>query len=215
MGCCITRNRIIYDFPYEEIDEFNKLKTEINQILNNKDKINHTDNNELLELINKISIKIATCQEVIENLKIKRRTNPQLINETIEGVNTNIKELKEYNYFLNNKVKENKNEINVKIIKEEINIKETKDIKNGQNLKTKNNVSLNPIKPIYYKKCIEKNKNCRSYNKIIKPRKRYLTDSNCNFNDSSKFNKNENLYDNNLTSVYNEENNVKIQKKIN
>ena len=224
MGCCVTHIGIINEFPYEDIDEFNKLKNEINYILNNKENINHSDNKELLELINKISIKIAKCQEVLENLKTKRRINPEIINEIIQGIKTNIKELKEYNIFLNNQIKINKNVIQIKeILEEEIKPKKIvngktkliiKDISiNNNKLKYKNNLNLNQIKPIYYKKFVRRNKN--KFNKTISPmnsnRQYLLTDFNCFNNlDNGKFNKTVNLYDKNMVSMYDDENKINI-----
>jgi len=224
MGCCVTHVGIINEFPYEDIDEFNKLKNEINYILNNKENINHSDNKELLELINKISIKIAKCQEVLENLKTKRRINPEIINEIIQGIKTNIKELKEYNIFLNNQIKINKNVIQLKeILEEEIKPKEIVNGKtkliikdksiNNNKLKYKNNLNLNQIKPIYYKKFVRRNKN--NINKTISPmnsNKQYLlTDFNC-FNNlnNSIFHKTVNLYDKNMISIYDDENKINI-----
>lgn len=175
MGCCASHNAIINDIPFEEIDDFNKLKIDINQILNNKDNIDQTNNNILLNLINNISIKIVKCEEVIETLKYKNKINPKIINELIDGVKINIKELKEYNIYLNNQVKKNKAEIHQidgineiirqnNTIKEEVNI--NKNINNGK-LKCKNN--LNEYQPIYFKK----------YAKKIKP-KEILSKSNDN-----------------------------------
>ena len=224
MGCCLTHIRIINEFPYEDIDGFNKLKNEINYILNNKENINHSDNKELLELINKISIKIAKCQEIIENLKTKRRINPEIINEIIQGIKTNVKELKEYNIFLNNQIKINKNVIKIKeILEEEIKPKEIVNGKtkliikdksiNNNKLKYKNNLNLNQIKPIYYKKFVRRNKN--NFNKTINPmnsNKQYLlTNFNC-FNNLNNgiFHKTVNLYDKNMISMYDYENKINI-----
>ena len=188
MGCCACRNGNLNEFPFEEIEEFNNLKKEILQILNNKDNINLSNNNELLELINKISIKIAKCEEVLESLKYKKKINPETINEIMQGIKNNISELKEYNLVLNNQIKKNKNEIQIKEnlkLKEKDNIKEiikeeplkestleTNYVFKNNNLNfinknhntTNNNIGLKSKKPIYYKKFIKKNKNSEIFN---------------------------------------------------
>ena len=188
MGCCACRNGNLNEFPFEEIEEFNNLKKEILLILNNKDNINLSNNNELLELINKISIKIAKCEEVLESLKYKKKINPETINEIMQGIKNNISELKEYNLVLNNQIKKNKNEIQ---IKENLKLKEKDNIKeiikeeplkestletnyafknnnlnfiNKNNNTTNNNLDLKSKKPIYYKKFIKKNKNSEIFN---------------------------------------------------
>ena len=188
MGCCACRNGNLNEFPFEEIEEFNNLKKEILLILNNKDNINLSNNNELLELINKISIKIAKCEEVLESLKYKKKINPETINEIMQGIKNNISELKEYNLVLNNQIKKNKNEIQ---IKENLKLKEKDNIKeiikeeplkestletnyafknnnlnfiNKNNNTTNNNLDLKSKKPIYYKKFIKKNKNNEIFN---------------------------------------------------
>ena len=79
MGCCVTRIGVLNEFPYQEIEEFNKLKIEIVQILNSKEDMNYEDNNQILELINKINIKIARAEELLDNFKIKKRNKSQTI----------------------------------------------------------------------------------------------------------------------------------------
>ena len=188
MGCCVTRIGILNEFPYEEIEDFNKLKIEIVQILNSKEDMNYEDNNQILELINKINIKIAKSEELLDNVKIKKRNKSQTIKELIQEVKTDIKDLEEYNKFLNSQIKKNKNEINLKstfkkekenkqieIITEEntLNNKDDDDIKDNNN-KLKSKKELNG-KPIYYKKTIIKSK----YSEIFKKNKKYTKTENC------------------------------------
>ena len=77
MGCCVSNDSGFNDIPFEEIEEYNKLKSEMNQILDNKDKINQTNNEELLETINKISILIARAEETIGKMKHLKKNKIQ------------------------------------------------------------------------------------------------------------------------------------------
>ena len=202
MGCCVTRIGVLNEFPYQEIEEFNKLKIEIVQILNSKEDMNYEDNNQILELINKINIKIARSEELLDNLKIKKRNKSQTIKELIQGIKTDIKDLEEYNKFLNSQIKKNKNEINLKttlkskqieIITEEntLNNKDDDDIKDN-NIKLKSKKELNG-KPIYYKKAIIKSK----YNEIFNKSKKYTKTENCS--NSIIYNRNKgNIINNNF-----------------
>ena len=90
MGCCVSNDAGFNDIPFEEIEEYNKLKMEMNQILENKDKINQTDNDELLEIINKISLQIARGEEAIGKLKPLKRIKAKFINEQIQEINNKI-----------------------------------------------------------------------------------------------------------------------------
>ena len=188
MGCCVTRIGVLNEFPFEEIEEFNRLKIEIVQILNNKEDINYEDNNQILELINRINIKIAKSEEIIDNLKNKKRLKPQTqtIREIIQGIKSNIKELEEYNKFLNFQIKKNKNDINIKstlkkdikqkqieIITEEntLNNKSDDNINNDNQLKSKKDLNT---KPIYYKKTIINSK----YSGIFNKNKKYIKTNN-------------------------------------
>lgn len=173
MGCCVTHIGVLNEFSFEEEEEFNKLKKEIVEILNKKDDISYDDNTKLLELINKINIKIAKCEEIIENLKFKRRIKPKIIREIIKEIKTNINELKDYNIFLNNQIKKNKNEMQQKeIIEKEIH---KKHVRINTDTNTLNNIKINNIilksqniinnKPIYFKKNIKRSKYSELFSK--------------------------------------------------
>ena len=220
MGCCVSHNGTINDIPFEEIDSFNKLKVDINQILNNKNNIDQTNNNILLNLINKISIKIVKCEEVIETLKYKKKINPKIINELIDGVKINIKELKEYNIYLNNQVKKNKAEINQteginEIIKQKENIKEeikiNKNINNGK-LKCKNNLNLNEYQPIYFKKYARRNKTKEIFSKSIDNNSKIYSKSHCiTYNNlNNNILKKTNVFDSNVITSYDDKNKINI-----
>ena len=186
MGCCVSNDPGFNDIPFEEIEEYNKLKMEMNQILENKDKINQTDNNELLEIINKISLQIARGEEAIGKLKPLKRIKAKFINEQIQEINNKINDLKEYSFTLNNQIKKNKNEIQLKEIINDVNLnndlpndentllrgnKKDMDINNNDELeKEKNETKFSNFDKIYFKKYIRRNKEVINLTKqLIRP----------------------------------------------
>ena len=109
MGCCVE-NDLIQELTIEEIEEYNKLNSDINQILSNKRNINLQNNEVLLKLINKISIKIANCEEIIAKIKSKR-FNSKIFGDTYRILINNINNLNRYSKFLNEKIVKNRREI--------------------------------------------------------------------------------------------------------
>ena len=179
MGCCGNLNKNHYEIPYEQIDEFNKLKKEIDGIIKNNENQYKKDSDKLLELLNKTSVKISQYEKELDNLKNKQNIDTNIKGNYIKGLNNDIKELKDYYLILDNLIKENNNENkNLKldingIQKEAINKEEislsNRDNKNNDNLKninTQNNVNLNEQNDlnlnnpenIYFKKYIRRNK---------------------------------------------------------
>jgi hypothetical protein len=222
MGCCVSNDGGFNDIPFEEIEEYNKLKMEMNQILDNKDKINQTDNDELLEIINKISLQIARSEEAIGKLKPLKRINAKFINEQIQEINSKINDLKEYSFTLNNQIKKNKNEIQLKenindenlsneLQKDENTLlrgnKKNMDINNNDELeKGKNDIKLNNFDKIYFKKYIRRNKRSDNFNKTTTQHK-YNNSHIISYNSLD----NDNYYNNNyLSTTINEKNKINI-----
>ena len=186
MGCCVSNDSGFNDIPFEEIEEYNKLKSEINQILDNKDKINQTNNEELLETINQISILIARGEEAIGKMKPLKRIKSNFINE-LQEINNKINDLKEYSITLNNQMKKNKNEIQLKEVINNENLnnelpkdentllrgnKKNMDINNNDELeKEKNDIKLSNFDKIYFKKYVRRNKRSDNFNKTTISRK--------------------------------------------
>ena len=186
MGCCVSNDSGFNDIPFEEIEEYNKLKSEMNQILDNKDKIDQTNNEELLETINKISILIARGEEAIGKMKPLKRIKSKFINE-LQEINNKINDLKEYSFSLNNQMKKNKNEIQLKEVISNENLnnelpkdentllrgnKKNMDINNNDELeKEKNDIKLSNFDKIYFKKYVRRNKRSDNFNKKTITRK--------------------------------------------
>lgn len=222
MGCCVSNDAGFNDIPFEEIEEYNKLKMEMNQILDNKDKINPTDNDELLEIINKISLQIARGDEAIGKLKPLKRINTKLINEQIQELNNKINDLKEYSFTLNNQIKKNKNEIQLKEAINDENLnnelpkdentllrgnKKNMDINNNEELEKGNNdTKFSNFDQIYFKKYIRRNKRSDKFNKTTFTHK-YNNSNIISYNSLD----NDNYYTNNhLSTTINEKNKINI-----
>ena len=220
MGCCVSNDSGFNDIPFEEIEEYNKLKSEMNQILDNKDKINQTNNEELLETINKISILIARGEEAIGKMKPLKRTKSKFINE-LQEINNKINDLKEYSFSLNNQMKNNKNEIQLKevINNENLNNELPKDENtllrgNKKNIDINNNGELEKEKidikssnfdKIYFKKYVRRNKRSDNFNKTTISRK----NNNSNIISYNSLD-NDNYINNYLSTTINEKNKINI-----
>ena len=154
MGCCVS-NELSKELTLEEIEEYNKLTSEINEILSNKNNLDINNSDYLLKLINKISVKIANCEEIIKKIKLKR-FNSKFSGDTLKFLNNNIKQLKTFNNFLNEQITENRRE---NLQKEETILKEfgvnTINTVNEILLTSNNRQSLSNF--VYHKKNIRRN----------------------------------------------------------
>jgi hypothetical protein len=185
MGCCGNTNKNNYEIPYELIEEFNKLKKEIDEIITNNENRYRKDSIKLLELVNKTSFKISEYEKELDNLKNKKNIDKNIRDNYIKGINSDIKELKDYYLILDNLIKENDkdNENKFKNIKLNINEiqkenfvkkeapfsnrdKTNNDIlknisinnQNNVNMNELNNLNLNNQDNLYFKKYVRRNK---------------------------------------------------------
>ena len=168
MGCCVP-NELSQELTLEEIKEYNKLISDINQILTDKNNIDIYNTDCLLKLINRISVKISNCKEIIRKIKLKRFSS-KFSGETLQNLRDNINQLNKYSKYLNEKITENRKESLEKenmIITENrkesfekenmiINELGTKTVftVNESQLRTYNGKSLDNF--IYHKKCIRR-----------------------------------------------------------
>ena len=186
MGCCGNLDKNQYEMPYEQIEDFNQLKAEIEGIITNNENPYRKDYNKLLELLNKTSIKISEYEEELDKLKNKKNIDKNVPDDFIKGLNSDIKQLKDYYLILDNLIKENDNEnesikLNLNDIQKEDAIKEeitlsNRDKKNDDNLKNinsqnnsnlnkQNDLNLNNTDNIYFKKYVRRNKRSDIFNK--------------------------------------------------
>ena len=144
MGCCGPKDKNSDDFPYEKVEEFNKLKSEINQIIIDKDHQDRKNINRLFELFNKTSNKISEYENEIKKLKNQKQN---LNNDLLKGLNEDIKQLRDYNHTLNNLIKESEdNEIVKKTDqKNEIENNLQNEIENGKKI-TEKDIIIDEVK---------------------------------------------------------------------
>ena len=149
MGCCVS-NDLSQELTLEEIKDYNKLNSDIKQILNNKKNIDLQNIELLLKLINTISIKISNCEEIKKKVKLKKFSS-KFSEDTIQTLNNNINKLNKYSKFLNEQIIETRKESlqNEKISLQDIDINDNK-LKSNNKRWPLNNF-------IYYKKCIRRN----------------------------------------------------------
>lgn len=119
MGCCGPQDKNVEDFPFEKIEDFNNLKSELSEIISDKEHKQRKNINKLFELFNKTSNKINEFEREVKKLKNKKLRNSNVNNDVIKGLNDDIKQLREYNHTLNDLIKEsddneivNNNDIN-------------------------------------------------------------------------------------------------------
>jgi len=112
MGCCGNNKKNNYEMPYKQIEEYNILKKEIDEIITSNESPHRKDSNKLFELLNKISVKISEFEKELDNLKNKKNIDNNIRDNYIKGFNIDIQEMKEYYLILDNLVKENDNEKN-------------------------------------------------------------------------------------------------------
>jgi len=185
MGCCGNLDKNHYEMPYEQIEAYNQLKSEIDEIITNNENPYRKDSNKLIELLNRTSVNISEFEELLDNLKNKKNIDKDIPDDFIKGLNSDIKQLKDYYLILDNLIKENDNEnkSNQNEIQKEKEIKEeaslsNRDKKDNDNLK---NININPQKNeneneqnepnlnnnenIYFKKYVRRNKRSDFFNK--------------------------------------------------
>ena len=162
MGCCATNTKFQLELPFEKMEEYDKLKMEIEEFLSSKEPNNKENKNKILNFTKKLSNQIAKYETDLIKLKRDNAKNENISDELIEGMNQDIKTLKDYQIALNNLLKENENinlneevEVNQVIINN--NAVEDNNLKNAEHIINENN-SDKESSEIYFKKCIRRNK---------------------------------------------------------
>ena len=163
MGCCGQNAKFQMELPFEKMEEYDKLKMEVEEFLSSKDLKDKKNKNKILDFSKKLSNQISKYEKDLLKLKRDNTKNENISDELIEGMNQDIKILKDYQTTLNNLLKEtekkNSNEglvINQIIINnssdEENNLKS-----NNEHIDDENNIDKESSE-IYFKKCIRRNK---------------------------------------------------------
>ena len=167
MGCCAANTKLQTEIPFEKMEDYEKLKLEIEQFLSSKDQNERTNTNLILDLVIKTSKQISKYEDELNKLK---RDETEKNEELIESLTQDIKLLKDYNTKLNDLLKESENisdNIQQKEIINEneiiINKKEEENINNLKSeTKINNKENINNLdkenNDIYFKKSIRRNK---------------------------------------------------------
>ena len=105
MGCCGGGDKGFEEFPFEKMEEFNRLKNEVSDIITNQSHKYRKNSQKLIDLFNKTSLKITDYEREVRQLKNKNQSNGSSSDRVIHGMFEDIKQLKEYNRILNNLIK--------------------------------------------------------------------------------------------------------------
>ena len=164
MGCCAASSKFQLEVPFERMEEYEKLKLEIEQFLSSKDPNAKSNKNLISKLLKKSSNQISKYENELSRLKLNQSKN-EINDDLIESITQDIKVLKDYNTLLNNLMKENENidgnNQSKEIINENeiiINNNEDEDDENVENLKNINNINNKGNSDVYFKKSIRRNK---------------------------------------------------------
>ena len=164
MGCCAASSKFQLEVPFERMEEYEKLKLEIEQFLSSKDPNAKSNKNLISKLLKKSSNQISKYENELSRLKLNQSKN-EINDDLIENITQDIKVLKDYHTLLNNLMKENENidgnNQSKEIINENeiiINNNEDEDDENVDNLKNINNINNKENSDVYFKKSIRRNK---------------------------------------------------------
>ena len=177
MGCCATNAKFQLEMPFDQMEQYDKLKSEIEQFLSSEEPKEKNDKNKISNLLIRLSNQITRYENDLLKLKQdKDKTNNENINDDlIEGINQDIKILKEYQTSLNNMLN---NAPNLIINENQIYINDNNNNVNSNEINNKEN--NNESNEIYFKKCIRRNK------KGILNQKSNLNDNIINNNEKDK-----------------------------
>ena len=165
MGCCAASSKLQLEVPFEKMEEYEKLKFEIEQFLSSKDPKEKSNKNLISNLLKKSSTQISKYENELNRLKLNQ-SKDEINDDLIESITQDIKVLKDYHTILNNLMKENENVSNNNQPKEIINENEIIINNNNEeygenidNLKNNNdNINNKENSDIYFKKSIRRNK---------------------------------------------------------
>ena len=164
MGCCAASSKFQLEVPFERMEEYEKLKLEIEQFLSSKDPNSKSNKNLISKLLKKSSNQISKYENELSRLKLNQSKN-EINDDLIESITQDIKVLKDYHTLLNNLMKENENidgnNQSKEIINENeiiINNNEDEDDENVENLKNIKNINNKENSDVYFKKSIRRNK---------------------------------------------------------
>jgi hypothetical protein len=160
MGCCGRKSENVIEIPFEKVEKFDKLKQRIEQFLSSNDPKEKRDNNLILDLLIKTSNEISDYEYELNKIMNKIDKDEITNNELIEGINQDIKILKDYHAILNKLMKENEYMIDnpsSEIFNEKILLNKNQS-NNQENILILQNEKSSKKESIYFKKYIRRNK---------------------------------------------------------
>ena len=160
MGCCGRISEKLTEIPFEKVEKFDKLKQRIEQFLSSNDPKEKRDNNLILDLLIKTSNEISDYEYELNKIMNKIDKDEITNNELIEGINQDIKILKDYHAILNKLMKENEYMIDnpsSEIFNEKILLNKNQS-NNQENILILQNEKSSKKESIYFKKYIRRNK---------------------------------------------------------
>ena len=190
--------KIQMEIPFDNMEDYEKLKLELEQFISSKDPKLKRNMNKILDLLTRTKNQISEYEAEINRLQnIKSKNDNDNVNaELIEGITQDIKILKNYQSILNKIMKENKNtnknfEENSIINETEIIINNDDEeeeeninyLKNNKRINNKEN-AIKENEDIYFKKSIRRNKkgiinqNNKNFDMNDTSDNRYSNDSN-------------------------------------
>ena len=131
MGCCGGEEKNIEEFPFEKMESINNFKTEISEIITNKDNKDRKNIQKLSDLYNKASKKVKEYEEELKKLKKNKSNTGNFADNLIQGMDDDIKQLKEYSFTLSNLINNNQDEnkpLNNNLINEDIKKTENEEV---------------------------------------------------------------------------------------
>ena len=188
--------KIQMEIPFDNMEDYEKLKLELEQFVSSKDPKLKRNMNKILDLLTRTKNQISEYEAEINRLQNIKSKNDNVNDELIEGITQDIKILKNYQSILNKIMKENKNtnknfEENSIINETEIIINNDDEeeeeninyLKNNKRINNKEN-AIKENEDIYFKKSIRRNKkgiinqNNKNFDMNDTSDNRYSNDSN-------------------------------------
>ena len=106
MGCCGSSTKLQLEIPYEKVEKYNKIKNELEQFILSNESKEKMDRKKILDLIIKTSNEISEYEQELKILKKNKEKNENITDELLQGIEQDIKVLKNHHTTLYSLLKE-------------------------------------------------------------------------------------------------------------
>ena len=106
MGCCGSSTKLQLEIPYEKVEKYNKIKNELDQFILSNESKEKMDRKKILDLIIKTSNEISEYEQELKILKKNKEKNENITDELLQGIEQDIKVLKNHHTTLYSLLKE-------------------------------------------------------------------------------------------------------------